>query len=107
MGNLGFAIIDSKSRFEERLANGEIDENWVVFIEDSREIWTHNLYFGVTDLNTSDIDNRVTNLENVIKEIGTEEAVKQSHVVLSEEEYQARLDAGTIYDDVFYYIKEE
>mgnify|MGYP003558406282 FL=1 len=46
-------------------------------------------------------------LENVLKEIGTAESVKQSHVVLTQEEYDSRLASGTIYDDVFYYIIEE
>lgn len=108
MGNLNFAIIDSKSRFEEMLNNGEIQETLVVFIKDTREIWTHGLYFGAVDNNDfSKLYEKVSNLEEVINEIGTSEAVKQSHIVLTQEEYDHRLEAGTIYDDVFYYIIEE
>ena len=108
MGNLNFAIIDSKSRFKEMLDNGEIQETLVVFIKDTREIWTHGLYFGaVSEDGFGELYEKVSNLEEVINEIGTSEAVKQSHVVLTQEEYNNRLEAGTIYDDVFYYIIEE
>ena len=108
MGNLNFAIIDSKSRFEEMLNNNEIEETLMVFIKDTQQIWTHGLYFGNTS--GGDIDeliNRIGNIENIINEIGTSEAVKQSHIVLTQEEYDSRLEAGTIFDDVFYYIIEE
>lgn len=108
MGNLNFAIIDSKSRFEEMLNNGDIEETLVVFIKDTQQIWTHGLYFGNTSGGDFDgIINRISNLENVINEIGTSEAVKQSHIVLTQDEYDSRLEAGTIFDDVFYYIIEE
>ena len=108
MGNLNFAIIDSKDRFESMLNNNEIEETLVVFIKDTQQIWTHGLYFGNT--NGGDFDgliNRIGNIENIINEIGTSEAVKQSHIVLTQEEYDSRLEAGTIFDDVFYYIIEE
>lgn len=108
MGNLNFAIIDSKDRFESMLNNNEIEETLVVFIKDTQQIWTHGLYFGNTSGGDFDgLINRIGNIENIINEIGTSEAVKQSHVVLTQEEYDSRLEAGTIFDDVFYYIIEE
>ena len=108
MGNLNFAIIDSKSRFEEMLDNNEIEDTLVVFIKDTQQIWTHGLYFGNTSGGDFDgLINRISNLENIINEIGTSEAVKQSHIVLTQDEYDARLEAGTIFDDVYYYIIEE
>lgn len=108
MGNLNFAIIDSRSRFEEMLNNNEIENTWVVFIKDTQQIWTHGLYFGNTSGGDFDgLINRISNLENIINEIGTSEAVKQSHIVLTQDEYDARLEAGTIFDDVIYYIVEE
>lgn len=107
MGNLNFAIIDSKSRFEDILNRGEVQESLVVFIKDTCQIWTHGLYFGATDnVNFNELYNKVSSLESVIKEIGTSEAVKQSHIVLTQEEYDSRVEAGTVYDDVFYYIIE-
>jgi hypothetical protein len=108
MGNLNFAIIDSKDRFESMLNNNEIEETLVVFIKDTQQIWTHGLYFGNTSGGDFDgLINRIGNIENIINEIGTSEAVKQSHIVLTQEEYDSRLEAGTIFDDVFYYIIEE
>lgn len=108
MGNLNFAIIDSKSRFEEKLNNGEIESTLVVFIKDTQEIWTHGLYFGTTNKDGFNaLTSKMDNIEDVLKEIGTPESVKQSHVVLTQDEYDSRLESGTIYDDVFYYIIEE
>ena len=108
MGNLNFAIIDSKSRFEEMLINGDIQETLVVFIKDTCQIWTHGLYFGATDeVSFEELSKKVSAIDDVLKEIGTSEAVKQSHVVLTQSEYDSRLENGTIYDDVFYYITEE
>lgn len=78
-----------------------------MFIKDSQEIWTHDLYFGAVDLNSDDINTRLSNIETFINEIGPSEAVKQSHVVLTQEEYDERVASGTIADDVFYYITEE
>ena len=73
MGNLNFAIIDSKSRFEEMLNRGEIQETLVVFIKDTQQIWTHGLYFGNTGGgNFDDVINRISNLENNLKEIKEE-----------------------------------
>lgn len=108
MGNLNFAIIDSRSRFEEMLNNNEIEDTLVVFIKDTQQIWTYGLYFGNTEGGDfGDVINRISNLENIINEIGTSEAVKQSHVVLTQSDYDSRLESGTIYNDVFYYIIEE
>lgn len=108
MGNLNFAIIDSRSRFEEMLNNNKIVETMIVFIKDTQQIWTHGLYFGATnDADFENLVNKVSNIEDVLNEIGTAESVKQSHIVLTQEEYDSRLASGTIYDDVFYYIIEE
>ena len=38
MGNLNFAIIDSKSRFEDMLNRGDIKDTIVVFIKDTQQI---------------------------------------------------------------------
>lgn len=80
MGNLNFAIIDSQSRFNEMLNNGEIEDTMVVFIKDTQQIWTHGLYFGNTSNN---------------------------YEVLTQDEYDSKLAAGTISDNIFYYIIEE
>lgn len=38
MEEVKFAIIDSKSQFESKLADDEIDNNFIVFIKDTNEI---------------------------------------------------------------------
>lgn len=41
--NFGYA--QTLEGFKEALANGEIDENSIVFIEDTYQLWTHGEYF--------------------------------------------------------------
>ena len=105
MGNLEFAIVETQSEFENKVST--IPETWVVFIKDTQQIWTHGLYFGAT--NSGDFNsllNRVKNIEDLLKEIGTSETVKQSHITLTQEEYEYRLENDMIHDDQFYYIIE-
>ena len=105
MGNLEFAIVETQSEFENKVST--IPETWVVFIKDTQQIWTHGLYFGAT--NSGDFNsllNRVKNIEDLLKEIGTSETVKQSHITLTKEEYEYRLENDMIHDDQFYYIIE-
>lgn len=105
MGNLEFAIIETKSEFENKVST--IPETWVVFIKDTQQIWTHGLYFGATNSGDfSSLLNRVKNIEDLLKEIGTSETVKQSHITLTQEEYEYRLENDMIHDDQFYYIIE-
>ena len=58
----------------------------------------------VSDFNS--LLNRVKNIEDLLKEIGTSETVKQSHITLTQEEYEYRLENDMIHDDQFYYIIE-
>lgn len=43
-----FIYAKEKSLFEEALNNGEVLDEAIVFIEDTKEIWTHGTYFGCT-----------------------------------------------------------
>jgi hypothetical protein len=90
MGNLNFAIIDSKSRFEDMLNRGEVQESLVVFIKDTCQIWTHGLYFGATDdVNFNELYNKVSSLENIIKKAkscGTEVVFMTTPYSISETE---------------------
>ena len=105
MGNLEFAIVETQSEFEKKVST--IPETWVVFIKDTQQIWTHGLYFGATSSGDfSSLLNRVKNIEDLLKEIGTSETVKQSHITLTQEEYEYRLENDMIHDDQFYYIIE-
>lgn len=43
-----FVYAKSKAMFEERLDNAEVPNDAIVFIEDTKEIWTHGTYFGTS-----------------------------------------------------------
>jgi hypothetical protein len=73
----GFAIIEEKSSFLQKLYNGEIPEDWIVFVKDTQEIWTHGVFFG-----------------------------PNKHLVLTNEEYNRLSENNELDDDVFYYISE-
>lgn len=96
-------LIDNKSRFEELLASNQIDDELIVFISDTQEIWTQGKYYGVSKL----AENRISSLENIINEIHPADYIKDSHVAITQQDYDTRLTAGTIDKDVFYYIIEE
>lgn len=77
----GFAIIESKDSFLIKLADGDISPEMLVFIEDSREIWTHGTFFGAAS--------------------GT-----NNHVVITQDQYNALLENNLLDDNMFYYISE-
>lgn len=97
-----FGLINSKSRFEQLLANNEIDLNMIVFIEDTKEVWAKGGYYGASSL----VEDRVTSLEKLYNTIHPADYVKDSHIALTQEEYEFMKSAGTIDDSVFYYIYE-
>lgn len=74
MGEVKFATIDNKSQFEEKLLRNEIDNNFIVFIKETKEIWALGDYYS------------------------------KSHIVLTQEEYDQLESEGKIYNNVFYYI---
>lgn len=96
-------LIDKKSRFDELLKSNQIDNELIVFIEDTQEIWTQGKYYGVSKL----AENRISSLETIINEIHPADYIKDSHVAITQQDYDTRLAAGTIDKDVFYYIIEE
>ena len=44
-----FIYAEEKSLFEEKLNNGEVLDEAIAFIEDTKEIWTHGSYFSNLD----------------------------------------------------------
>jgi hypothetical protein len=50
-----FIYAQSKAMFEERLA--EVPNEAIVFIEDTKEIWTHGTYFDCSSLDPNIIPN--------------------------------------------------
>lgn len=74
MGEVKFATIDNKSQFEEKLLRNEINNDFIVFIKETKEIWALGDYYS------------------------------KSHIVLTQEEYDQLESKGKIYNNVFYYI---
>ena len=60
-----FIYAKQKSLFEEALNNGEVLDEAIVFIEDTKEIWNHGTYF---DGSTVDL----SNIEEVVSKIKTD-----------------------------------
>lgn len=59
-----FIYAKQKSLFEEALNNGEVLNEAIVFIEDTKEIWNHGTYFA-TQLSIDEIENIVSSSETV------------------------------------------
>jgi hypothetical protein len=51
-----FIYAKEKSLFEEVLNNGEVLDEAIVFIEDTKEIWNHGTYFGGSEVDLSNIE---------------------------------------------------
>lgn len=50
-----FVYAKSKAMFEERLNSAQVPNDAIVFIEDTREIWTHGTYFDGSPLDPDTI----------------------------------------------------
>ena len=57
-----FIYAKQKSLFEEALNNGEVLDEAIVFIEDTKEIWNHGTYFDGKSVDLSDIESSVQNV---------------------------------------------
>ena len=53
-----------KSLFEEKLTAGEVPQEAIVFIEDTKEIWNHGTYFS-TKLTTSEIEGIINSSKTI------------------------------------------
>lgn len=63
-----FIYAKQKSLFEEKLNNGEVLDEAIVFIEDTREIWNHGTYF---DGNAVDLSNVEKSIQDILDNIPT------------------------------------
>ena len=59
-----FIYAKQKSLFEEKLNNGEVLDEAIVFIEDTKEIWNHGTYFA-TGKSAEEIENIVASSETI------------------------------------------
>lgn len=63
-----FIYAKQKSLFEEALNNGQVLDEAIVFIEDTKEIWNHGTYF---DGSTVDLSNIEASIQNILDNIPT------------------------------------
>lgn len=54
-----FIYAKKKSLFEEALNNGEVLDEAIVFIEDTKEIWNHGTYFDGSTFDPSDLEDTI------------------------------------------------
>lgn len=57
-----FIYAKQKSLFEEKLNNGEVLDEAIVFIEDTKEIWNHGTYFDGSTFDFTDIEASIQNI---------------------------------------------
>ena len=123
MQKVDFGYIDTKKDFLRKLENSEIDPNMIVVILDTGEVWCKGIYLKQLNVKNNLDENKpgsvldavqgrvlnekIIDFKNIIEsEVDLPDKVKQSHVVLTEDEYRSRLELGTLLDDVFYYTLE-
>lgn len=66
-----FIYAQSKAMFEERLNSAEVPTEAIVFIEDTKEIWTHGTYFDCSTLDPNVIPNIQTEIDELRATINT------------------------------------
>ena len=57
-----FIYAKQKSLFEEALNNGEVLDEAIAFIEDTKEIWNHGTYFDGSKVDLSNIETSIQNI---------------------------------------------
>ena len=60
-----FIYAKSKAMFEERLNSAQVPNDAIVFIEDTKEIWTHGTYFDCSTLDPDVIPNIQTEIDEL------------------------------------------
>ena len=62
----------SKQKFEEELANGNILDTSIVFIQETTEIYTHGQFYNGSTFDSSDIE---TSIQNILDNYATKEEI--------------------------------
>lgn len=75
-----FVYAKSKAMFEERLDNAEVPNDAIVFIEDTKEIWTHGTYFDCSTLDPNVIPNIETELNQLKTTINDSDFISSSEL---------------------------
>lgn len=118
MINNRFLYYKNLATFTQDLNNGQINRESIVFIEETKLIWTHGVYFGSNEnQELPDLENYVTDteLDTVLNNYATKQDLDQyqpiihdgedevKHIFLTLEEYQA---LEQYQDNTIYFILE-
>lgn len=60
-----FIYAKSKALFEQQLETGNVLDDAIVFIEDTKEIWNHGQYFAGEGVNVNDFNNLQTSVSQI------------------------------------------
>lgn len=97
-----FIYAKEKSLFEEALNNGEVLDEAIVFIEDTKEIWNHGTYFDGNAINLKTINGESISGEgDIVIEGGAKVYTwnwdgESESVTLSQEEYDNIVEADIV-----------
>lgn len=97
-----FIYAKKKSLFEEALNNGEVLDEAIVFIEDTREIWNHGTYFDGNAINLKTINGEsILGEGDIVIEGGAKVYTlnwdgESESVTLSQEEYDNLVEADIV-----------
>jgi hypothetical protein len=93
-----FIYAKQKLLFEEALNNGEVLDEAIVFIEDTKEIWNHGTYF---DGKYVDVSNIEESIQNIINNKADLEFVNQTFATKSELNSRVFIGTQAEYDSAY------
>lgn len=76
-----FIYAKQKSLFEKALNNGEVLDEAIVFIEDTKEIWNHGTYFDGSTFDPSNIEASIQNITDNYVTTDTEQVINGKKII--------------------------
>lgn len=90
-----FIYAQSKALFEQQIDAGNILDEAIVFIEDTKEIWNHGTYFAGEGVNVNDFNN----LQTEVSQIQTDKQNKWTNTELT----GSTVTLSSMSENTFYY----
>lgn len=90
-----FIYAKSKALFEQQLEAGNVLDEAIVFIEDTKEIWNHGHYFAGEGVDVNDFNN----LQTEVSQLSTDKQDKWTDVELT----GSTINLSSMLEDTFYY----
>lgn len=100
-----FIYAKEKSLFEEALSNGEVLDEAIVFIEDTKEIWNHGTYFDGSTFDSSNIE---ASIQNIIDSYATKAEIPTKLSQLeNDSDYITKTEVADNYQVKGNYVEED